>query len=88
MLKIQGVLAIAENESEDINGQIEQFVQKFGELALKMLISDPALCFDFRWIGQKVQFNQHKQDSLDGFIKQGEDCLVILPPVYKYLPHN
>ena len=49
------------------------------------MISDPPLLFDFRQIGQKVQFNQHKQDSLDGFIKSGEDCLIIMPCVYKLI---
>ena len=48
-----------------------------------MMVSDPALAFDFKLIGQKVQYNQHKHDSVDGFIKQGEECFVILPPVYK-----
>ena len=50
-----------------------------------MMISDPPMLFDCRYIGQKVQFNQHKQDSLDGFIKAGEDCFVILPPVFKLI---
>jgi hypothetical protein len=63
-----------------------EFISKFGELAMKMMISDPPLVFEFGQIGKKVQFNQHKQDSLDGFIKTGEDCLVIIPPVYKLIP--
>ena len=60
MNKIQQVLAISDNESEDINNQITEFIQKFGELCLKMMISDPPLIFDFGQIGKKVQFNQHK----------------------------
>jgi len=48
MQKIQQVLAIADNESEEINGQIIDFISKFGEIALKMMISDPPLIFDFR----------------------------------------
>lgn len=71
MQRIQSVLSIADNENEEINNQIVKFIQKFGEIALQMMISDPPLLFDFRQIGQKVQFNQHKQDSLDGFIKTG-----------------
>ena len=38
-----------------------------------MMISDPPLIFDFQKIGQKVSFNQYKQECLDGFINAGED---------------
>lgn len=48
------------------------------------MISDPPLLFDFRHLGQKIKFSQYKHDSLDGFIKVDEECLVILPPVYKF----
>jgi hypothetical protein len=48
-----------------------------------MMISDPPLLFDLDAIGKKINFNQHKQESLDGFIKANEDCFAILPPVYK-----
>lgn len=47
------------------------------------MISDPPLLFDIDSIGQKVNFNQHKQESLDGFIKANEECYIILPSVYK-----
>ena len=50
-----------------------------------MLISDPPLVFDLKQIGEKVQFSQFKHDSLDGFIKGNEECLVVLPPVHKFL---
>lgn len=86
MQKVQSVLAIADNENENINNQIVSFLSKFGEVALQMMISDPPLLFDFQKIGQKVNFNQYKQESLDGFIKTGEDCLVILPSVHKLIP--
>ena len=83
MQKIQAVLAIADNENEDINQQISDFIKQCGEIILKMMISDPPLLFDCRQIGMKVSFNQHKFESLDGFIKANEDCLTILPPVFK-----
>lgn len=64
------------------------FFEKFGEIALQMMISDPPILFDFRFIGSKILFNQHRYDSLDGFIKAGDDCLVIIPPVYKLINGN
>ena len=57
MQKVQSVLAIADNENEAINSQIVQFLNKLGEVALQMMISDPPLLFDFQKIGQKVNFN-------------------------------
>lgn len=49
-----------------------------------MLVSDPPIVFDMKRIGEKVQFNQFKYDSMDGFIKSNEECLIILPSVHKY----
>jgi|TARA_B110000305_G_C19322702_1_gene579757 hypothetical protein len=60
MRKIQGVLAIADNESEEVNQQIMDFIKKFGELALQMIISDPPFLFNVDELGQKINFNQHK----------------------------
>ena len=53
-----------------------------------MLVSDPPLVFDMKRIGEKVQFNQYKFDSLDGFIKGNDECLIILPAVHKYSVGN
>jgi hypothetical protein len=49
-----------------------------------MVVSDPPIMFDIKRIGEKVQFNQFKYDSMDGFIKAGEECFIILPSVHKY----
>ena len=38
---------------------------------------------DLSTIGMKVAFNPVKHDSLDGFIKQKHDCIVILPSSFK-----
>ena len=80
---MQAVLAIADNENEEINKQIIDFIRKFGEISLQMIISETPLLVDLRAVGQKVPFNQSRHDSLDGFIKAGDECLVILPPIVK-----
>ena len=49
-----------------------------------MLVSDPPIVFDLKRIGERVTFNQYKFDSLDGFIKANDECLIILPSVHKY----
>lgn len=48
MQRVQSVLAIADNENELLNQQIVEFIKKCGEIALKMMISDPPLIFDIR----------------------------------------
>ena len=49
----------------------------------KTYISDPKIVFDLSVLGSHVKFNQLRYDSLDGFVKQGHDCVIILPPVFK-----
>ena len=82
--KVQAVLSIGD-EQKHINQAICDFVRKIGEIAFQMLVSDPPLVFDIKRIGEKVQFNQYKYDSLDGFIKGSEECMIILPSVHKYI---
>lgn len=48
-----------------------------------MAISDPGLCMDLNAIGQKVHYTQFKFDTLDGFVKQDEECVIVLPSVHK-----
>lgn len=56
-------------------------------MAFQMVISDPPLCFDLSSTGQKVRFNQYKYESMDGFVKQDEECFIILPSVHKQVQH-
>lgn len=48
-----------------------------------MVISDPPVCLDLASVGQKVRYNQYKYESMDGFVKQDEECFIILPSVHK-----
>ena len=34
-------------------------------------------------MGKTVAFNSFTYESIDAFIKNGEDCLIILPALYK-----
>lgn len=80
---VQKALSIGD-ESKQVNALIVEFIKKIGEIAFQMLVSDPPIVFDIKRIGEKVQFNQFKYDSMDGFIKSNEECLIILPAVHKY----
>lgn len=54
-----------------------------GEVLFKMAISEPPLCIDLNSIGQRVRYNQFKYESLDGFVKVDQECLIVLPSVHK-----
>lgn len=35
-----------------------------------------------------MRFNQYKYESMDGFVKQDEECFIILPSVHKQVSPN
>ena len=82
MQDVQKHLSIGD-ESKATNQAIVDFVRKIGEVAFQMQVSDPQFAFDLKRMGEKVQFNQYKFDSLDGFIKAGDECFIVLPAVHK-----
>lgn len=83
MKSLQGTLKLADGIDETINDEIVKFIEKLSLVWFKMYISDPWLIFDLSTIGQKVSNNPVKMDSMDGFIKNGQESLVILPSVHK-----
>lgn len=80
--EIQRVLRLG-NCSMATNQQILSYLLRLGELIFCYYISDPPLrcCYDM--IGDQVEFNSLLHDSLDGFIRPGDQCYIILPPVQK-----
>jgi hypothetical protein len=80
--EIQANLKLGDN-SEDMNKQIQSFLQKMGEIFLCYFICDPPLYSNYKAIGTKVLFNNLKHDPLDGFVKPKEECIVILPSLHK-----
>jgi hypothetical protein len=41
------------------------------------------MCLDVETIGQKTHFNVLKNECLDGFVKQRQECYILLPALYK-----
>jgi hypothetical protein len=83
MKAIQNTLKLADGVDDNVNEEITTFVEKLSLVCFKMYICDPWLVFDMNQIGQKVTNNPMKMDSMDGFIKNGQECIVILPAVCK-----
>ncbi len=85
MKVIQATLSIGD-EGPPQNQAIIDYLRKLAEVIFQMYVSDPPLVFDMKRIGEKVQFNQFKFESIDGFIRNNEDCLIILPALHKLGP--
>jgi FtsZ-binding cell division protein ZapB len=82
MTYIQGNLKL-QDEEPNANRIIVDFLKKATEILFFCHISDPPIFIDHTVLGQKVLFNSIKYDSIDGFIKQKHECIVMLPPIYK-----
>ena len=66
MKLLQGTLKLADGIDETINDEIVKFIEKLSLIWFKMYISDPWLIFDLSVMGQKVNNNPIKMDSMDG----------------------
>lgn len=78
VLEIQNNLKLG-NSSPDTNKTITNFLNKLSEFVIMYYISDPPIYPNFKNIGNKVLFNSTKHEPLDGFIKQKEECIIVLP---------
>jgi hypothetical protein len=82
MVFIQSNLKL-QDEDPAANRIITEYLKKCAEIIFCSHISDPPLHIDITCLGQKVYFNPMKYDSVDGFIKQKHECIIILPSIYK-----
>ena len=79
---IQRVLRL-DNCSASTNKQLYDFLQKLAEILFVYFINDPPVKCGVENIGQKVEFNSIHHDAIDGFIRPGDHCIIVLPPVIK-----
>jgi hypothetical protein len=78
MILIQSNLKL-QDEAPTANKTILEFIKKTAEIFFFCHISDPPVQIDIPSIGQKIQFNTIKHESVDGFIKQKHNSIIILP---------
>lgn len=82
MDEIQRVLRL-DNCSASANKQIFEFLQKLAEIMFVFFINDPPVKCGMENIGLQVEFNSMHHDAIDGFIRPGDLCVIILPPIVK-----
>ena len=69
--------------SASCNKEIFEFLNKLAEILFVYHINDPPVKCGVEMIGQQVEFNSVLHDAIDGFIRPGDPCVVVLPPVVK-----
>ena len=80
--EIQATLRIGE-ASCSTNEVLNAFFMRFSEILFCLHINDPPFrCMD-QFIGQRVEFNSLLHDAIDGFIRTGDNCFIILPQILK-----
>ena len=69
--------------SQQTNTQIINFLLKMEELLISFYICDPPVFANYNAIGTKVSYNPIKHEPMDGFIKNKDECIIILPSAHK-----
>lgn len=72
--QVQQTLKLSEPDST-----FSRFVEKLGEMYFCYYVSDPPVCSEISRIGDKVEFNPVKHEALDGFLRAGDPCYILLP---------
>ena len=72
--QVQQTLKLSEPEAS-----LSRFVEKLGEIYFCYYVSDPPVASEVCGIGEKVEFNPMKHEAMDGFLRAGDPCYVLLP---------
>jgi hypothetical protein len=80
--EVQRVLRLG-SCSAQLNRELMEFVAKLSEILFVYQITDPPIKCAVELIGQQIEFNALHHDAIDGFIRPGDRCVIVLPPVVK-----
>lgn len=76
---IQRVLNLGNCDKE-----LVKYLKKLQELVFCFYICDPPLTCPWESIGEIIQFNSLMHDALDGFVRPGDQCYVMLPALHRF----
>lgn len=71
------------DEADSVNNAIVKFLKKMTKTCFKMAVSDPVIVMDLKKIGERVSFNSFRHESMDGFVKAKQECIVLIPSIWK-----
>jgi hypothetical protein len=72
--QVQQTLKLNEPEAS-----LSRFIEKLGEIYFCYYVSDPPVSSEVSRIGDRVEFNPMKHEAMDGFLRAGDPCYVLLP---------
>ena len=72
--QVQQTLKLNEPEAS-----LSRFIEKLGEIYFCYYVSDPPVSSEVSKIGDRVEFNPMKHEAMDGFLRAGDPCYVLLP---------
>jgi len=79
---MQSVLQLGEGSSTTL-ATLKSFADKLGELLFCYHISDPPIACMWENIGDQAEYSALLHEAVDGFLRPGDLCIVMLPCVYK-----
>ncbi len=82
MIHIQNALKLQEGDNT-ANSMIVEYLKKTAVILFFCFISDPIIKVDVDSIGQRALFNQTKHETIDGFAKPKQECIILLPGCFK-----
>lgn len=72
----------------DDDTTIIEFLKSSFSVVYMCYICDPKIYIDINQIGKSVKYNNTTHEALDGFIKQEQNCTIILPAFYRGYPFS
>ena len=70
-----------EGNKGEIGKRLDEFIRKASEICIICYLSEPQLTIATDCITSIVNFNSIRHESVDGFLKNKEECIIVLPPV-------
>ena len=80
--EVQSILQLGGNQPAVLQS-MERFTDKMGELQFCYYIADPPVTCLCESVGDQVEFNGLLHEPIDGFLRPGDPCVVVLPATYK-----
>lgn len=78
----QSLLQLGEGSASTLS-TLKSFADKLGELLFCYHISDPPIACMWENIGDQAEYSALLHETVDGFLRPGDLCIVMLPCVYK-----
>jgi FtsZ-binding cell division protein ZapB len=80
-IQLEFKLGESERNKAEVDKRLEEYIRKAGEICIICYLSEPQLTISTDTITAICNYNAIKHESVDGFLKSKEECIIVLPPV-------